>query len=282
MFLANMFKNVVLRITPDGQQSIYAGTGVNQAGPFSGIATAVPLQQPSGLALAPDGSLFVVEYASTWMLGSPQLGHRIRKITPDGRITTVAGNGRTGDAADGLAAVNAPLLASSVAVAVDGRLFVADYDNHKIRLIDTNGIMRTIAGGGTVVDFDLPIDAKEASIPFPTNIAVTRDGTLYFATGGRVIELKPRPDSSYSAAAFFGGTPTGDCGTGALEGVAKSNDSLDAAVKASMAVMCQGLVRSVAVRDTCAASGGEVRIAIGQQFDHFMNIMEVTRACRAP
>jgi hypothetical protein len=46
-----------------------------------------------------------------------------------------------------------------------------------------------------------------------------------------------------------------------------------------MAVMCQGMARAVAVKDTCSAAGGEIRIAISQQFDYFSNIVEVTRAC---
>lgn len=123
------------------------------------------------LAAAPDGSVFV----------SIETEHRIRKIDADGIVTTVAGQlnqpGFSGDGGPALAArFDTP---HNIALAPDGSLYVLDQNNARVRRINREGNVTTVAGGGTVRS---PIDGLQATdieLFFANDIAVAPDGTLY-------------------------------------------------------------------------------------------------------
>jgi sugar lactone lactonase YvrE len=157
----------IRRITPDGHVSTVAG----------GFST------PSGLALAPDGTLYVADTGN----------HAIRRITPDGSVTALAGDGTPGYA-DGpahQARFNGPI---GIAVAPDGRIFVADTYNDRIRVIDANGQVTTLAGSGQPGADDGVAD--EASFDTPTGLAFDARGNLYVADMGsgivRVVDMNGR------------------------------------------------------------------------------------------
>jgi DNA-binding beta-propeller fold protein YncE len=134
------------------------------------------LNTPSMIALAPDGSIIVAETGS----------HTIKRVEAQtGRATVIAGvEGRAGFA-DGKGAdalFNAPI---GVAVSHDGTIFVADTYNDRIRAIDTQGQVRTIAGGGEQ-GFADAANGSEARFDTPCGIAIDVDGTLVVAdTGNR-------------------------------------------------------------------------------------------------
>ena len=123
------------------------------------------------LAAAPDGSVFV----------SIETEHRIRKIDAEGIVTTVAGqlnqSGFSGDGGPALAArFDTP---HNIALAPDGSLYVLDQNHARVRRIDREGNVTTVAGGGTVRS---PIDGLQAidvELFFANDIAVAPDGTLY-------------------------------------------------------------------------------------------------------
>lgn len=118
-----------------GELTTVAGGGTAGDGP----ATEALLLVPSGLVAAPDGSIFVSE----------REGHRVRKITPDGIIRTVAGTGEPGFAGDGGAAVDAQLNEPrGLAIAADGSLYIADQLNDRIRRVTPDGLIQTVVGGG--------------------------------------------------------------------------------------------------------------------------------------
>src|SRR4029077_4430316 len=80
-----------------------------------------------------------------------QINNRIRKISPDGTITTVAGNGSPGYSGDGGFAIDAQLLLpSGIALDRAGKLYIADFGNSVVRLVTAGGLIRTIAGNGTI------------------------------------------------------------------------------------------------------------------------------------
>jgi hypothetical protein len=130
----------VRRVGLDGRIATVAGTGVPGSSGDGGPATAATLNLPFGVAPLPGGGFLVVEAR----------GHRVRRISPNGTITTVAGTGTAGYAGDGGAAT-AALLDSPHAVAVlpDGGFLVADTRNHRVRRIDPAGVITTLAGTGT-------------------------------------------------------------------------------------------------------------------------------------
>ncbi|MCE5308509.1 MAG: hypothetical protein LLG20_12795 [Acidobacteriales bacterium] len=152
-----------------------------------GPATAAQLGSVESVAADSLGNVYVADAAD----------HRVRKISPSGLITTLAGNGHPGFAGDGGPASNA-LLASPYGVAVDrqGNIYIAElgYDslglNSRVRKISTDGIIRTIAGGGTLVA-GVTGDATAAKLGGARNVAVDAGGNVYVSEfyGHRVYKI---------------------------------------------------------------------------------------------
>ena len=106
----------------------------------------------------------------------------IRKVSTNGIITTVAGNTTWDYSGDGGAATNASLnYPGGVAVDVSGNLFIADTYNHRIRRVNTNGIITTVAGNGTVAYSGDGGAATNASLDYPGGVAVDVSGNLFIA-----------------------------------------------------------------------------------------------------
>ena len=135
-----------------------------------GSATQAYLNLPFGLAVAPDGSLYIAEV----------LGARIRRVGPDGIITTVAGTGSTGFSGDGGSATQAQLNAPrGIAIGVDGSLYIADTGNRRIRRIGLDGVITTIAGNGNLGSTGDGGPATQATFIIPHAVAVAPDGSVY-------------------------------------------------------------------------------------------------------
>ncbi|MCP4213622.1 MAG: hypothetical protein GY765_03150, partial [bacterium] len=108
--------------------------------------------------------------------------HRIRKIDTDGIITTVAGNGLKGYSGDGGPAVNAQISSpTGVTKDASGNLYIADHENHRIRKVDTDGIITTFAGTGEAGYNGDEIPACEAQLWHPARLASDASGSLYIA-----------------------------------------------------------------------------------------------------
>lgn len=117
----------------------YGGTGTAGYSGDGGPATSAQLGQPAGIALDSSGNLFIAEWRNS----------TIRKISPSGVITIVAGTGVAGFSGAGGPAVAAQL-SGPVGVAVDraGNLFIAGRGNRRVRKVAPNGVISTFAGGG--------------------------------------------------------------------------------------------------------------------------------------
>lgn len=153
---------------------LVAGTG--QAG-FSGDggpAAQATLNHPYGPAVDAAGAIYVPDFGN----------HRVRRIGPDGMITTVAGTGQAGFSGDGGPAT-AAMLNSPVAVTVgsDGSLYIVDTFNVRVRRVGPDGIITTIAGSGerpwNPDDDGGP--ATRAALWYPTGIAVDPNGGILIA-----------------------------------------------------------------------------------------------------
>ncbi len=171
----------VRKIDPAGKINTYAGNG-NFGFAGEGIqAREAVFNSPSELVVDPAGNIYVADSRN----------HRVRKIAPDGVITTVAGGSARGFAGDGGPGTQA-LLSSPGTLAVDGvgNLYIADGGNARVRKVDTNGIISTFAGGGSPLsgngDGGPAVDASFRSV---SDITFDTKGNLYvldaFATAIR-------------------------------------------------------------------------------------------------
>jgi|GEM_PF-1625661 len=141
----------------------FAGSGVS--GTADGIGTQAQFVLPIGLTKDGDNNLYVADM------------HRIRKITPNGQVTTHAGSGLRGadDGASNLARFNSP---TAIAADLAGNLYIADQFNHSIRKVSTNGTVSTIAGTTTAGSNNGVGTAASFNLPY--GIAVDPQGTVLY------------------------------------------------------------------------------------------------------
>lgn len=154
----------------EGDIFTVAGTSVGFSGD-GGLATAAEINVPTGVAATPDGGFLIADTSN----------HRIRKVSPTGGITTVAGTGTQGFSGDNgpatAAELNFPL---TIAPTPDGGFLFADGGNFRIRKVSAAGTITTVAGT-TAGSTDDDIPATEAQLQGPTGVALTADGGFLIA-----------------------------------------------------------------------------------------------------
>ncbi|MBI2346731.1 MAG: thrombospondin type 3 repeat-containing protein, partial [Deltaproteobacteria bacterium] len=175
LFVADTYNYVIRRISLDGVIATVAGTG---AFGFNGDdipATAALLAVPQGLAVDWQHTLFIADTGN----------NRIRRVGADGNLTTVAGTGARGFAGDGGSAITAALM-DPVGVAVDlaSQLYFADQGNQRVRKVDAQGIITTIAGNGDYGFGGDDVPGTETPLASPSGISVATTGELYIADIG--------------------------------------------------------------------------------------------------
>jgi sugar lactone lactonase YvrE len=146
--------------------TVLAGDGV--AEPRDGEAHRARFADPFGVAVAADGTIFVADG-----IGS----HRVRALSPDGSVTTLAGGERGFH--DGLGADARFDTPSGIAISVDGTIYVADTGNNAIRRITRDGMVTTLAGDAVAGFQDGP--AREARFNGPVGVAVSASGRVFVA-----------------------------------------------------------------------------------------------------
>jgi uncharacterized protein (TIGR03437 family) len=177
--LALLFPLAAYCQQPGGTTSYIIGTiaGNGYSGD-NGPATSAWLAYPSGLAFDSLGNLYIAESSSG--VGN----HRIRKITPQGIITTVAGNGTRGFSGDGGPATAAQLN-SPRGLAADklGNLYIADSGNLRVRRVSPAGLIYTVAGGGSSYNgcVAYPCLATAVQLESPIAVAVAANDDLLIA-----------------------------------------------------------------------------------------------------
>jgi len=159
-------------VTPEGVVTTVAGTG--KAGFADGPVAAASFYDPLGVALAPDGSIYVADRSN----------HRIRKVVPGGAVSTLAGNGTKGFK-DGPAAKAQFSSPQDVAVGPGGDVYVADNGNHRVRRILAAGEVVTVAGGSKSGNLDGPLD--KATLTHPIALAFGPQGVLNIGQADHLI-----------------------------------------------------------------------------------------------
>jgi sugar lactone lactonase YvrE len=175
VYVGDSDNHTVRRITPEGMVTTLAGSA-GQAGSADGIGSEARFQNPLGLAVDAVGTV----YLSDWQNGTHY--GCIRKVTPDGRVTTVAGQPGTCGSADGMGTAARFSGPSGVAVYADGNLCVADGFNCTIRKVTQAGEVTTFVGQAAGPEL-LDGDGASARFNQPGGIAVGPGGVLYIADG---------------------------------------------------------------------------------------------------
>ena len=170
--MADTGNHAIRKVAPDGTVTTVAGSG--SPGYLDGVGRTAQFNGPVGVAVDDAGIVYV---ADTY-------NDRIRRIAPDGTVTTLAGNGKPGllDGALLDAGFDTP---SALAAGRDGTLYVADTGNHAVRRIKPDGTVDTLA---------IPLEGEiRPPLRRPAGLALTRDGYLYIAAsaGGRILQLTP-------------------------------------------------------------------------------------------
>ena len=185
VIVADSDNHHVRKMTTDSTVSTLAGSGM--AGFADDPGTAAQLNGPKGVAVDDEGNVIVVDSCN----------NRVRKIAPDGTVSTLSVSGSRGFV-DGPGAVAQFDYPTGVAVDCDGGIIVTDYGNHRVRKIAPDGTVSTLAGSGRAGLADGP--GADAQIFFPEGVSVDDEGNVILTDYG--VGKKPvckiTPDGSVS------------------------------------------------------------------------------------
>jgi uncharacterized protein (TIGR03437 family) len=197
-------KTLSINFNPANALSPLVGTG-DQGFLESGSSLASQLYAPETVAVDNAGNIFIADKGN----------HRIRKVTRSGVISTVAGNGQIGSSGDGGLAINAPFNSpNGVVVDNSGNIYIADTNNHRIRKVNSAGIISTIAGSG-IQGFAGDGSANPALQQFdiPVGIFLDTTGNLLVADAGnhriRKLNLTTGVLTTIAGKGYGSGTPDG-------------------------------------------------------------------------
>ena len=171
-YIADSNNHRIRKVATSGTITTVAGNGTQGFSGDFGLATNAQLNYPQAVTVSSAGDLYIADLYN----------HRIRKVTPGGTITTVAGNGTQGFSGDAGPATNAQLR-NPFGVAMDSmnNLYIADYNNQRIRKVTAGGTITTVAGNGTYGFSGDAGPATSAQLNNPTGVAVDGLGTIYIA-----------------------------------------------------------------------------------------------------
>jgi sugar lactone lactonase YvrE len=164
MYVADQANNVIRKITVDGQVTTLVGNG--EAGSMDGSDSSARFNQPGALIVGKDGNIYVADYA----------GNAIRKVTPQGEVTTIAGDSIHGNVnGDGtIARFYGP---SGITMDDQGNFYVTDFLNNQIKKITPGYQVSLYAGTGAVGTNDG--DRLQSTFFGPTTITTDNDGNMY-------------------------------------------------------------------------------------------------------
>lgn len=224
LYIADLYNNRVRMVNKaTGIISTVAGDGTYGFNGNNGIATSAQLSNPWSVTLDASGNFYIADGGSS----------RIRKVnTATGIITSVAGNGIQGFSGDNGAATSAQLkYPRSVASDAMGNLYILDYDNARIRKVNTtSGIITSVAGNGA---FGFSGDngvATNAQLYYPSSAALDASGNLYIADEGNLRVRKVNSASGIITTVAGNGTlgNSGDNGLATSAQVYPQSVALDA------------------------------------------------------
>jgi sugar lactone lactonase YvrE len=195
LYVADVGRNCITQIKNNGEIRVYAGS--EKEGNNDGNIKIALFSAPSGICIDRTGNVYIAGFG----------GQNIRKITTEGIVLTVAGTGEMGytDGPSKLATFSSP---RGICIDSKGNLFVGDCWNHRIRKIDTTGMVSTFAGGGktgelVVNDWKDGIDTT-ARFDAPCGLAIDKNDNIYVADANNSCIRKITPYGYVSTIAGIG------------------------------------------------------------------------------
>ncbi len=175
IYVTDLAAEVVRVISPAGAISTYAGQGTAGYSGDGGAATQAQLNDPMALTLDSAGNLYIADCGN----------NVVRKVSKNGTISTVAGNGSGGYSGDGVPATQAALnQPEGLAVDSLGSIYIADTFNNRVRAVGSNGVIQTVAGTGFSSFSGDGGSPSSAALFLPTDVATDSAGNLYIADFG--------------------------------------------------------------------------------------------------
>ncbi|MEW8692874.1 MAG: hypothetical protein AB2535_17685 [Candidatus Thiodiazotropha endolucinida] len=172
IYIADQGNHRIRMIDQHGVISTIAGNGERDFSGDEGPAIEASLESPSAIVTTRDGTLYITDTGN----------NRIRRVGVDGIISTYAGNGAGGFSGDGSDAINASLnMPNGISFGPDDSLFIADSGNHRIRKVDRQGMVSTVAGNGVQGNDGDHGPANVAQLNVPTAVTVLDNGSFYIA-----------------------------------------------------------------------------------------------------
>src|SRR5262249_3762617 len=170
LYIADGLANRIRRVDHNGVISTIAGNGISGFGGDGGPAKSALISFPRGITIDRNGNILFTDGGN----------YRVRRIDPQGIITTIAGNGTIGYTGDGGPAINASF-SDLYGLAVDrnGNIYICDEGNSVIRKVDAAGIITTVAGNGTAGFSGDGGPATSASLNFPYAVLPDTNGNFY-------------------------------------------------------------------------------------------------------
>jgi sugar lactone lactonase YvrE len=216
IFFADSNNHRIMKVDARGIIRTIAGTGSWGYSGDGGPATSARLHGPSGVYVDSQGNIFISEYN----------GHRVRKVDGSGIIVTVVGTGSGAYSGDGgpasLAQINAP---TDIYLDSWGTMYIADTNNQRVRVVDTNGTISTLAGSGAAGFSGDGGPATLATMYYPTGVYADTTGNVYTADqyNHRIRVI----DSSGTISTIVGSGGAGYAGDGGPATSAKLNYPTD-------------------------------------------------------
>jgi sugar lactone lactonase YvrE len=198
VYVADSGNSTVRKIAPGGIVTTFAGLGRTRGG-TDATGTNARFEQPFGIAVDPNGNVYV----------SDSMANTIRKISPAGVVTTLAGRYGANGSADGAGSDARFSVPYAVAVDAAGTVFVVDHGNHTIRKITASGTVSTLAGTAGTAGSTNGRGAA-ASFRYPSGIAVDRTGTVFVADTDNQVIRAISADGDVTTAGGSGATGSTD------------------------------------------------------------------------
>lgn len=262
------------KVTPFGQVSLVAGTGINSDAGDGGPAVSAVFRSISALAVDREGNIFVADSQA----------NRVRKISAsDSKIFAFAGSGVRGFSGDGGLATGATLAGVS-ALGVDsvGSVYISDTANYRIRMVTPSGLISTIAGNGT---FGAPLDeAQSRGAPFfnPSGMVFDSSGNLFVSSSNFSFTFKVEPSGIVRRISGGGSVPPADgvlatSAQGFTSGGIAIDSSGDLYLPQSFAGVVYKLVRN-SVSDFRASGGSNQSGPVGSSLSQALRVTVAGRA----